>query len=161
MRNWLAAPVCSRGGHAQREWPHPCQPCHAPVFYLLGSSGLPWATPISVYSASPLVSGRVLSVSLFSDHFSLSLSAHMGPWPTVRSHSPLLSQWTLRPSGGFVILTSGGRLCYPHLWGQTGGPVQHPAETWRSQPFPPGGSGFVSGPGPRMAKRSRLGDVSL
>ena len=61
-----------------REWPHPHQPRCAPVFYLLGSSGLPWATPTSVFSASPLVSGRVLSVSLFSDHFSLSLSAHMG-----------------------------------------------------------------------------------
>ena len=93
-----------------REWPHPHQPRRAPVFSLLGSSGLPWATPTSVFSASPLVSGRVLSVSLFSDHFSLSLSAHMGPWPSVRPHSPPLSQWTLRPSGGFVISTSGGRL---------------------------------------------------
>ena len=69
-------------------------------------------------------------MSLFSDHLSLSLSP---PGPLALGQEPLTSFLTVDPEAGW-------RLCHPHLRGQTGpvrGPVQHPPETWRSQPFPP------------------------
>ena len=68
-------------------------------------------------------------MSLFSDHLSLSLSP---PGPPALGQEPLTAFLTVDPEAGW-------RLCHPHLRGQTGPvrhPVQHPAETWKSQPFP-------------------------
>lgn len=126
----------------------------ASAFPLLGSSGLPCTSPLppsmSVFSVSPLVSRRVLSLCRFlGPSLTVSLSAHLGPQPPAWSFSHRL-QWSPRP----------GRVFADPASGQTGlvrCPTQDTAETWISlaaQPFPAGGSEFGSGPGPRTEKRS-------
>ena len=162
--NCLASPCApqanKRSGRGQAQWARPPSPppTPAPAFYLLGSCGLPRASLRPPPSLSFLLhhwSLAEFSLCLSSLTISHCLSPHLGPWPSVRNRSPLFLRWTLRLGGGFATPTSGGR---PDLSEVPSSTHQRPGGL---SPSPQGGSGFVSGPGPRMAKRSRLGDVSL